>query len=299
MSHATFLNLHQTGKTSIPRTLLALFVILFFWLVLGSLLPFFLTLFVMNDGNPATLLDVQSGQFLGIPRLLNFAILNLGFWFLIAGLFVAVRWVHERPFRTLITPHPRLNWWRIAISFSVYLLLVAFATLVEFRLNPSIYQYTFEPSRFWPFLAVILLLTPIQTSAEELLFRGYLLQVTGQLTHNVWLLAALNGAIFMLPHLANPEVGSGPILLALFYLGFGFFLALLTLRSGGLEVALGVHAANNVFTAVFANYVNSALETSPIFTVTELDPVFSLIAFTVGATLFTLLFWRLIPVSPN
>jgi hypothetical protein len=54
----------------------------------------------------------------------------------------------------------------------------------------------------------------------------------------------------------------------------------------------GPHAANNLYSALFANYTNSALQTESIFLVTELDAVYALISFWVMAVIFHLVLLR-------
>ena len=85
------------------------------------------------------------------------------------------------------------------------------------------------------------------------------------------------------------------LLLALFYFSFGFFLGWISLRSQSLELALGVHAANNLFTVIIANYQGSALPSPSIFTASVLDPVFSLVSFLAGAVVFILIIRLLFP----
>lgn len=288
-----FLNLPQRGKTEWWRYLLGFLLVIFFWFVLGSVPAVLLVLVAGFDGNPETGVDFNTGFVTGIDPMISFVALNLSFVVMLVGLFVAVRFVHQRPFRTLITPYKQINWRRVGHGFGVYLLLVAAASLVEYALNPDIYTLTFNPARFLPFLLLIVLLTPLQTSAEELFFRGYLLQATGHLGRNFIVLSLVNGFLFMVPHLTNPEVRVDPLLLALYFLTIGAFLAYITLRDNGLELALGAHAANNMFTAVFANYTDSVLPTEAIFTVTELDAAFSLIALIVIVILFILYFFVL------
>ena len=60
--------------------------------------------------------------------------------------------------------------------------------------------------QYWPYLLVALALIPLQTSAEEFFFRGYLLQASGRLTQNWLVLSVINGVLFTLPHLGNVEV---------------------------------------------------------------------------------------------
>jgi hypothetical protein len=47
-----------------------------------------------------------------------------------------------------------------------------------------------------------------------------------------------------------------------------------------------MHAANNIYAAVFANYANSALPTPALFTVNVLDPVYGLISPAVAMLVF-------------
>src|SRR5262245_1317191 len=98
----------------------------------------------------------------------------------------------------------------------------------------------------------------------------------------------------MLPHLANPEISAGFVPLVLFYTGFGILLALVTIRTQGLELAIGVHAANNLFSDLIANYKGSALETASIFFINELDATYSLVSFIIAAYTFYIVIDRIV-----
>ena len=144
--------------------------------------------------------------------------------------------------------------------------------------------------RFLPFVLLALILVPVQTSAEELFFRGYILQGVGLRMRNIWVLSAISGLLFGLPHLLNPEASVNYPLLFLYYFTFGFSLAYITLRDGRLELALGAHAANNLFSVIFANYTLTVLPTPSLFTITVLDAVYSVPAALIGMAIFVWLF---------
>lgn len=290
--HASFLDQVRLGHTEWYRYFFGIVLVLFFWLIVGSFFILVPVVWAFVDGNPDTVVNLETGFVTGIDPLLNYVALNLSFGALIVGVFVAVRFVHARPFHSLITPAKKLNWRRIGYGFGLWLLLVALASLVEYLLHPNIYTVVFNLRRFVPFALVVLLLTPMQTTAEELFFRGYLLQATGHAGRNVWLLSLVNGILFMVPHLGNPELVASPILLPLFYLSFGAAFTLITLRDNSAELAIGAHAANNLYAALFANYANSALQTESIFMVTELDPVYGLVSLWVMAGLFYIIVFR-------
>jgi membrane protease YdiL (CAAX protease family) len=145
---------------------------------------------------------------------------------------------------------------------------------------------------FLPFVIPVLLLVPIQTSSEELLFRGYLLQAFGLKIRNWLVLCFLSGLFFALPHAGNPEVSVNFWLVMAYYFSTGMFLAFITLKDQRLELALGVHAANNIFTSLFANYKVSVLPTPALFTIQTLDATFALAAYLLSIVVFWLVFFR-------
>jgi membrane protease YdiL (CAAX protease family) len=93
-------------------------------------------------------------------------------------------------------------------------------------------------------------------------------------------------------HFGNPEMNADAILLPLFYFSFGFFASYITLRDNSLELALGVHAANNLFSGLVANYAMSALPTPSIFMVNELDAVYGLVSSVLAMTAFYLIVFK-------
>jgi hypothetical protein len=57
-----------------------------------------------------------------------------------------------------------------------------------------------------------------------------------------------------------------------------------------LELALGMHAANNLFTALFANAVVTVMPTPSLFTVMEMDVVYSVVSSLMIILVFVLIF---------
>lgn len=283
-----FLEISNVGRNGAARWIGGTLLVLFFWLVIGSIIavPFLLMSGAALTGDVST--ADPFWNYLGIN------VSFLGIWL---GLWLAIRLIHGRAFRTLITPLPNMSWSRIGVGFGVWLVLVALVQLAEFVIYPQRAEITFNPVEWFRFLPFILILTPIQTSAEELLFRGYWLQGTGRLTRNVIILCVVNGCLFGLPHMLNPEVLANPdstLLLFLNYFGIGAALAFFTLRDGRLELALGAHAANNMFAALAVNYKDSAITTPAIFTSSALDASFGLASLIVISVAFYFIVFRLI-----
>ncbi|MCS6906770.1 MAG: CPBP family intramembrane glutamic endopeptidase [Anaerolineales bacterium] len=266
-----FLAQAQSGKNAWWRYLVGILIILIVWQVGGALL--ILPLIAANQGKvPEEATPVSFVFFLS-----TFAFLLLGTW-------LVNRLWHGRSVLSLTTPFGRVNWKRVFLGIAVWLVAMTIVAVVEALLHPGRYVLNPNPVSIIPYFLLGLVLIPMQTSAEEYFFRGYLLQASGRLMRNPFALSVLNGVLFAFPHLMNPEVGvMGLALSVAFYAAMGFFLAWLTLRSQTLELALGIHAANNFFTGIFANYVTTALPTESLFIIQTLDPVFGLVSFLVAA----------------
>ena len=96
----------------------------------------------------------------------------------------------------------------------------------------------------------------------------------------------ITSAAFAALHLGNPEVLEGTkdthlLIVMSGYFFFGFFACVLTYIDGGLEAAIGMHAANNIFAASIVGYESSALPTPTVFRVglnTQIDSITTIIA---------------------
>ncbi len=285
-----YLEVARSGKNDWWRYVISLPVIIVIWVMLGSIPVILLMAYVSMDGNPAT--GFSGTGFNGVPVLSEFLITMSSFIPFIVATLLAVRFIHARPLKTLITGESHIRWGRIFSGAGVWMIIAAILSVLEALLYPGRYVLTFQPATLLVFTVLALIIIPIQTSAEELFFRGYLLQWMGLRLKNIWFLSLLNGILFFLPHAANPEMASGSILVGLGYFAMGFFLTLVTLQDHGIELALGMHAANNLFASVFANYVVTALPSPSLFTIQTLDPVYSLVSLVAGMIVFYFIFFR-------
>ncbi len=277
-----FLALADRGKNHWYRYLLSFFLIIFLWQIIGAM-PYAVVYILERTDQLYLSYLTQSFSFL---------------CFLLA-IFLAVRYIHKRPLLTIMTPQRKLNWRKIWLPGLLWFFLAIWVTLGDVLLHPGSYRLAFDFRQWLPFALTALLLTPIQTTAEEWMFRGYLLQGMGKITRNKPILIVLSGILFAVPHFLNPEMQINFVLLALYYFSFGAFLTWMTLRYQSLELALGVHAANNLFAVIIANYEGSALPSPAIFMANGLDPVYSLLSFLAAAIIFIFLIqrWLTTPVQ--
>jgi membrane protease YdiL (CAAX protease family) len=187
---------------------------------------------------------------------------------LVIGLFVVWGWVkliHPQSITSLTTSRRKVDWKRIVFAFSVWGAITIVVTGIDIALSPEDYVFNFQPIPFLKLAVIAILLIPFQTSFEEYLFRGHMLQGVGLMAGNRWMPLLVTSLLFGLMHLGNPEVeklGSG---ILVFYIGTGLFLGILTLMDEGLELALGFLAANNLVTALLVTADWTAFQTDSMF----------------------------------
>lgn len=190
----------------------------------------------------------------GGPRLERSAIyvLQLGAGLGSMGLAVmlAARLVFGRPILSWLTAAPRFRWRLLAAGAALTAVGVGVLMLAEGLVNPGEYQMPIlDPHasltlRALYGLAMIIGLL-VAATAEEAVFRGYLLLQTAAFTRNVWVLIAVNAAAFALAHLEFDPGALAARALA------GAAFAWAALRLGGLEFAIGAHVATNLMIAFF------------------------------------------------
>jgi membrane protease YdiL (CAAX protease family) len=207
---------------------------------------------------------------------------------------ILYRLLLQLPFKRLITSREKVSYRRIWHGFIVMSALVVPLSAIDLFLNREDYSYTFDLSLFWPYLIIALTLLPIQTTAEEFFFRGWLLRWVSSGRLPIWLVVFINSSLFALPHMFNPEVKDYYLIAFIYFTSMGAMLTIATLRDGSLELAIGAHFANNFLTGVLVTYQDSALPSAALLMSGELDWIGS----TVTAVLMVPLFlWLTKPRS--
>ncbi|WP_108424846.1 CPBP family intramembrane glutamic endopeptidase [Flagellimonas amoyensis] len=187
---------------------------------------------------------------------------------LVVGFFVVLGWtllVHQQPITALTTSRKRIDWKRIFFAFGLWGVITIVLTGIDIYSSPEDYVLNFDLMKFIPLAIIAILLIPLQTSFEEYLFRGHMMQGLGLAVRNRWLPLVVTSTLFGLMHIANPEVEKLGYSLLIYYIGTGFFLGILTLMDEGLELALGFHAANNLITALLVTADWTAFQTNSIY----------------------------------
>jgi membrane protease YdiL (CAAX protease family) len=177
---------------------------------------------------------------------------------------LSVKFIQKQRIRTAFTSRARYDWSRFFFSFGCWAVFLVLLLIVGSLLGMPI-EFQFDLQTFFPLLLVSVLLIPIQTTAEDLLFRGILFQGLGQSLKNGLLAVVILGGVFGWLHSGNPEVqilGKG---ILFYYIFSGIFLGLITHFDDGLELSMGYHVANNLFGALILTNDWQAFQTNALF----------------------------------
>jgi len=188
-----------------------------------------------------------------------------------------------------VTQAPTFRWRLALMAFGIWILGLGLLAVALSIIKPGSIRFNsrIHISERLLMAALVLLLTPLQCIAEELLFRGVLWRMLeGHRLGNA-LRNSIAGLVFTLAHLTNTEIGLSPegMLALVYYFLTGFLFMEMTTSSNGLETAFGAHIANNLFIALIMNYPSSSLESAALFMQDKMHPSADLILLIVCAAL--------------
>ena len=188
----------------------------------------------------------------------------LSFAFAFFSIYLVIKNLHKQSFLSLTTARKKVDWGRMFFSFSIWALFTIGSTALMYYTNPDSFVVNFKLEPFLILGLISIFLIPIQTSTEEYVFRGYLMQGFASLAKNKWFPLIMTSLIFGGLHIVNPEVREMGYIVMFYYIGTGLFLGIITLMDDGMELALGFHAANNLFAALLVTSDWSALQTESV-----------------------------------
>lgn len=167
---------------------------------------------------------------------------HLGIATLIIVALVAVRYLHSRDPRWLLSVQPGMRWRYLILATPIAILVLA---VVYWFSNGGFPPWN-PQGNYALWMTLILLTAPLQAAGEEFIFRGYLMAVLGALIPNRWLVVVGSALAFAFLHGTQNQ--------ALFVnrLGFGLLAGALVVLTGGLEAAIAAHVANNLLAFGFA-----------------------------------------------
>lgn len=198
------------------------------------------------------------------PNLTLFLVM-ISFVFAMAGIYFVVKYLHHQTLLSVTTSRKKVDFKRILFSFVLWTVFSVGSFAVVYFNAPENFIWNFKLVPFLILIVIGSLLIPIQTSTEEYVFRGYLMQGFANLSRNKWFPLLMTSLIFGMMHIFNPEVTKMGYIIMVYYIGTGLFLGIITLMDEGMELALGFHAANNLVGALLVTADWSVFQTHSIF----------------------------------
>jgi uncharacterized protein len=230
-----------------PAVGLLLFLVVYLVAAVGTLLAGGVGLFLAGDVDVAAENPDISGP--GFILLIN----------LVTAVAIPVVWLawgaaHRMPIGWSSSVLGRLRW-RLFPSYVGYALLTIGASIL-LALGLAVaggWEVTGPVESYGWLVAVVLLTTPLQSAAEEYLFRGYLSQAVAGWVRDpragAISAALVTAALFSMAHLP-PD-----LLSFLQYFLVGLAASAVVWLTGGLEAAIALHAVNNVVIFVLAGAI--------------------------------------------
>jgi len=212
--------------------------------------------------------SVLGFSMLNIPKNVDLnlilSLMLIPFSFVLIALMFCVRYLHKRPILSVFTSRKTFDWKRLIFAFATWGGIMSISLIYAVFSGDSI-EFQLNWSAFIPLFLVSFFILPIQTTAEEVLFRGYLFQAIGKLFKKGWIAILITGVAFGLLHGANPEVEKIGSILLIFYISTGLFLGIMTQMDGGIELSMGYHAVNNIFASLILTNDWQAFQTDALF----------------------------------
>jgi membrane protease YdiL (CAAX protease family) len=158
--------------------------------------------------------------------------------------------LHRRRLTSYFTAAPRFRWRLLLLGLGLFAVTVGPLLLASAALDPKapatpILAIGPDLGAKLIYTVVVVSLLLIAAAAEELVFRGWLIKVVGTWFPDPRVVLVLSGLLFSAIHF-DPNLDAFLVRLAM-----GVGLAWMTLRLGGIEFAIGAHAANNILILLF------------------------------------------------
>ncbi|MER8577133.1 CPBP family intramembrane metalloprotease [Mesorhizobium sp. M1423] len=234
-------------KTTLPRLLLGTVVVILFWLgttaavLFGGTYAFAVWQASSGTAPPGggAVQDFMASPAGILAALASFA----GIWL---GLWAAMRWIHREKLTALIGVSRRISWSGFLKGLAAVLITSLLSEILLYGLQPDIARGTIGLSSWLLFLIPIAALTFLQTSSEEMLFRGYLLRGLASRFQNPFIWALLPGLLFTSLHWSPGSSAAINACVLASIAAFALLLTLLVYATGNLGAGFGAHLGNNL-----------------------------------------------------
>lgn len=284
-----FLELGRQGKHDIGRWIAMVLMVVIAFQIIGYL-PIRILTFLKLEENPDLQTNPENALDLSPYDIPSVAVLFLSSIPYIVGLITLILLIspiHERTPLSVLTSHFSFRWKNFFWGARIWLMLIATYTLLVSATGIQENKIQFNLLNFCVLTLYSLILIPLQTTFQEVLFRGYLMQGFSQIIKFKWLTLLVTALIFGAIQITNQEHNViEPFNTLPQYIWYGIIFGIITLMDEGLEMALGVHAINNIYFSLFFSGDSSVVHTPALFQITRFNPRLDLIALISMSLLF-------------
>ena len=218
--------------------------------------------------------DLADLAALGISKNEGLLLILLPFAVSLIFTVLLIKALHKRTFAETINGTNKIRFGRIGAGIVVWATIMAVLFVSDYLINPDNYVLQFDIAKFIPLLFISIFLIPVQTTYEEVLVRGYLAQGIAVWTRNRILVILIPASLFALLHSSNPEVEEFGFWAAMpQYLISGLLFGIIAVLDDGIELAIGMHTANNVLGSLLVTFKSSALQTDAVLEQLNINPM--------------------------
>lgn len=170
-----------------------------------------------------------------------FAFMMISLILMLPAILIATRIMNVQKVGTLTSVTGKMRWGWLGKCMLVALAILTLNFALSFGLdtaNGIPFEPDFAAPNMWLLLSLTVLLVPFQATAEEYIFRGYLMQLLGGWLRHPAFAILIPVPFFMAGHMYDIY---GQLDVGFFAIAAGY----LAWRTGGLEAAIALHVVNN------------------------------------------------------
>ena len=273
-SESPFLTVPFKGKNAFWRYFVGIIVSFLAANLIGGLPLAAILITESLDGSPVP----QKGgmpdfEAMGIDLNVGFLLNVFPFLLGLVAIIALIKPLHARKFSTVVNGGSKIRWNRMLVAALVWAVISVLWMIYSLKSDPGNFRLNNTSNSLIILAVLALTLIPFQAAYEEILFRGYLMQGFAVWARNRWVPIIFTSVLFGLMHGLNPEVKQyGFMTMMPQYIFFGMVFAVLTMFDDGIEMAIGAHAANNIFLSILVTNDNMALQTPAMYEQIEIYP---------------------------
>ena len=252
-------------RTQLWRTLVGVLVIAVVWilwtiLVMAVYLVVAVALWRQDVQTAADQLSTGATPIIVLVMLSTF----IGMWL---GVALALRLLHKgQKVESLFSAEGRIRWRQFGIGVAIIIgyAVISLGVYQIAGMNGGAYRNDISITTWLIFLLPMIVLLFLQSSGEELVFRGYIMQhLAGRFRHPlVWGLLPAFG--FGALHYANGSFAEYSIYYVAVTVLFGLIAAVTVWRTGSISTGMGMHTANNFLGFMVAG-TNDSMTSTPLY----------------------------------